>query len=40
MKTLLNLVDKSNEKSLEYINNKTQNQEDVTNNKFVKLMVH
>ena len=37
MKTLLNLVDKSSEKSLEYINNKIKKQEEITNNKFVEI---
>ena len=38
MKTLLNLVDKSNEKSLEYINNKIKKQEEITNNKFIEVI--
>ena len=37
MKTLLNLVDKSSEKSLEYINNKIKKREEITNNKFVEI---
>ena len=37
MKTLLNLVDKSSEKSLEYVNNKIKKQEEITNNKFVEI---
>ena len=38
MKTLLNLVDKYNEKSLEYINNKIKKQEEITNNKFIEVI--
>ena len=34
IKTTLNLVDKSNEKSIEYINNKMRQSEEIINNKF------
>ena len=37
IKTLLNLVDKSNEKSIEYINNKMKILEESINNKFVEI---
>ena len=35
-KTSVNLVDKSNEKSIEYINKKLKNSEDIVNNKFAE----
>ena len=37
VKTFLNLVDKSNEKSIEYINNKMKHSEEIINNKFVEI---
>ena len=37
IKTILNLVDKSNEKSIEYVNNKMKHSEEIINNKFVEI---
>ena len=37
IKTLLNLVDKSNEKSIEYVNNKMKHSEEMTNNKIAEV---
>ena len=37
LKTLLNLVDKTNEKGIDYINNKLKNTEEIINNKFVEI---
>ena len=37
IKTLLNLVDKSNEKSIEYVNNKMKHSEEIINKQFVEI---